>query len=164
MDKREQTPRSTLLALIDEGFQRKAWHGPNLQSALRGVGAAEAVWSPGPDRPSIWSLVLHCAYWKSRVMAHLGGTRFSPDRLDRDFPRLPEPADERAWRADRQLLRRTHAALLDLVEGLAPDDLRGTSSGGRTTPSELLRGIAFHDVYHAGQIRLIRKLRASSAR
>ena len=56
------TTKEHILALVDEGFQKKAWHGPNLRSALRGVSADEAAWRPGKNRHNIWELAVHAAY------------------------------------------------------------------------------------------------------
>jgi hypothetical protein len=53
-----------LLDLLDESFDKKSWHGPNLRSAIRGVAATEAAWRPAGDRHNVWELTLHAAYWK----------------------------------------------------------------------------------------------------
>ena len=42
-----------LLALVDEGFDRRSWHGTNLRGALRGVTPAQALWRPGRERHNI---------------------------------------------------------------------------------------------------------------
>ena len=62
---------------LDEAFDRKAWHGPNLRNAIRGVTAAEASWRPGPRRHNIWELTLHAAYWKYVVRRKLTGAKRS---------------------------------------------------------------------------------------
>lgn len=62
-----------LLALLDEGFDRAAWHGPNLRGALRGLTAAHAAQRPAPGRHCIWEIALHCAYWKYAVCRRLTG-------------------------------------------------------------------------------------------
>jgi hypothetical protein len=54
-----------LLDSLDEAFDKKSWHGPNLRGAIRGVTAAEAAWRPAGDRHNIWELTLHAAYWKN---------------------------------------------------------------------------------------------------
>ena len=63
------------LELIDEAFQKKAWHGPNLRGTIRGLGAAEAAWRPGPGRHSVWELVVHAAYWKYAVRRRVTGEK-----------------------------------------------------------------------------------------
>lgn len=102
-----------LLALLDEGFDRKAWHGPNLLGSLRGLSAEQALRRPAPGRHNVWEIAVHCAYWKSIVRR-----RLDPDseeerfpRGPRDWPALPDPADEAAWRADLKLLKTEHRRL-----------------------------------------------------
>ena len=53
-----------LLSSFDEAYEKKAWHGPNLRAALRGVTPDEAVRRPAPGRHTIWELAMHAAYWK----------------------------------------------------------------------------------------------------
>ena len=50
---------SLLLRIIDEGFERKAWHGPNLKGSIRGLSADQAAWRPAPPRHSIAENVVH---------------------------------------------------------------------------------------------------------
>jgi len=152
---------ANLVALLEEGFDKKAWHGPNLMGSLRGVGPAEARWSPGPGRPSIWALALHCAYWKHRVRQRITGERGRFPRDGRNFPTPPTPGDAASWREDLRLLRATHVSLLEAIRGKA-GVLGRPGPGQKRTRAEHATGIAFHDVYHAGQIRLIRKLYAQS--
>ena len=143
-----------LLALLDEGFSRKTWHGPNLVQSLRGLNARQAAWRPAPGRHNIWEVALHSAYWKYAVRRRLeGGKRGSFVLKGSNFFARPEKgrATEKAWKADRELLAKEHQALRAAMEKI----LRSPRSE-KVLP--MLYGIAFHDVYHAGQIRLLRRL------
>ena len=143
-----------LLALLDEGFSRKTWHGPNLVQSLRGLNAKQAAWRPAPGRHNIWEVALHSAYWKYAVRRRLeGGKRGSFVLKGSNFFARPEKgrATEKAWKADRELLVKEHQALRAAMEKI----LRSPRSE-KVLP--MLYGIAFHDVYHAGQIRLLRRL------
>lgn len=143
-----------LLALLDEGFSRKTWHGPNLVQSLRGLDAKQAAWRPAPGRHNIWEVALHSAYWKYAVRRRLqGGKRGSFVLKGSNFFARPEKgrATEKAWKADRELLAKEHQALRAAMEKI----LRSPRSE-KVLP--MLYGIAFHDVYHAGQIRLLRRL------
>lgn len=149
-----------LLDLMDEAFDRPgAWHGPNLRSALQGVDAGAAAAHPARGRHSIHELVLHCAYWKHRVRARLdpdGAGRFP--RRGRNFPAPERPGSEAVWRADLELLAETHRDLRDVAARLASSELDRAARGHRQTPRRLVMGIAAHDLYHAGQIGLLRKM------
>jgi hypothetical protein len=141
-----------VLRLLDEAYAKRTWHGPNLRQSIRGVSAKQAAWLPAPGRHNIWELAVHAAYWKYAVRRRLtGGRRGSFALKGSNFFRRPVELSERAWREDRALLEREHRALRTAV-GEA-------FRAGR--PEKLLRhiySVAFHDVYHAGQIRLLRRL------
>ena len=150
---------ANLLDLLDEAFDRKAWHGPNLWGAVRRLSEKEAAARPGPGRPSIHELVLHCAYWKYAVRRRLTGEKRGSFALEGSNWWRREGAGARAaWKSDLSLLLDEHKRLRGAVASFpaaALDDRNGT---GRYTNRRLIAGIAAHDVYHAGQVRLILKL------
>jgi DinB superfamily len=146
-----------LLKLFDEAFKKKTWHGPNLRQAIRGVSAKQAAWRPGVGRHNIWEETLHAAYWKYAVRRRIeGGKRGSFVLKGSNFFPRPEKgkANEAAWRADKELLEREHRALRAAIETVL-ETPRGTKY------LRQIYGVALHDVYHAGQIRLLRRLMAS---
>ncbi len=147
-----------VLAMLDEAYERKTWHGPNLKQSLKGVTAKQAAWRPGPGRHNIWEVMLHAAYWKYAVRRRIaGGKRGSFALKGSNFFARPEKGQltETAWRADKKLLEREHRALREAVANLLH-----TPRAAKFLPQ--LYGIAFHDIYHAGQIRLLRRLGADS--
>ncbi len=148
-----------LVRLIDQGFNHAAWHGPTLGGAIRGLNPSQAAWRPGPRRHSIWEIVLHTAYWKYAVRRRLtGGEHGAFPRSGSNWPALPARLDERSWRADVRLLKDEHRKLRRAVAALRPDGL-SRRLGKRWTISETVHGIAMHDLYHAGQIQLLKRLR-----
>jgi hypothetical protein len=143
-----------VLALLDEAYEKKTWHGPNLKQSIKGVSAKQAAWRPGPSRHNIWEVTLHAAYWKYAVRRRIdGGRRGSFVLKGSNFFARPERGklNEAAWRADKKLLEREHRAL----HGAVGKVLR-TARGAKLVRQ--LYGVAFHDIYHAGQIRLLRRL------
>ncbi|MGE5234848.1 MAG: DinB family protein [Acidobacteriota bacterium] len=153
-----------LLDLVDEAYDRPAWHGPNLRGALRGLTAAGAAWAPGKGRNSVWAIALHCAYWKYAVRRRLTGEgkRGSFPRGGSNWPAIPAPADAAAWRADLALLDEQHRLLREAVTALDPGRLNDRR--GKFTVARLVSGIAAHDLYHAGQVRLLLKLSGAKSR
>ncbi len=143
-----------VLALLEEAYEKKTWHGPNLSQSMKGVTARQAAWRPARGRHNIWELALHAAYWKYAVRRRIeGGKRGSFALKGSNFFTRPEPGNlnEAAWRADKELLKREHRALQQAVARVL-----STPRAGKLLRS--LYGIAFHDIYHAGQIRLLRRL------
>lgn len=151
----------SLLAFLDEAYDRPAWHGPNLKASLRGLTEGEAAWRPSPRRHNVWELAMHAAYWKYAVRRRLtGGKRggFS-ERGSNWFVR---PAPGKSLREDLRLLDEEHRRLRAVVETLSPSRLARISPGTRHTVRRMVWGVAAHDIYHAAQIRLLRSLRRSS--
>jgi hypothetical protein len=148
-----------LLAQLDEAYDRPSWHGPNLRGSVRGLTPAAAAWRPAPGRHNVWEIVVHAAYWKYAARRRLLGEKRGsfPLKGSNWFAR-PADATEKAWRADLALLDETHRRLRAAVAGLDPARLHTTRAGRRYTQTALIRGIAAHDVYHAGQIQLLKRL------
>ena len=154
------TPLDLLLHQLDSAYLAKAWHGPTLRGALRGVRAETAAWRPGPGRHSIWELALHCAYWKYTVRRRLTGEKRGAFPLEGSnfFPRPLREPNQRDWAADVALLDAEHRALRAAVAALEPDRLGEKAPGARYSYATLASGIAAHDLYHAGQISLLKRL------
>lgn len=148
----------TLLRTIDESFSKRAWHGPNLRGSIRGLSARQAAWRPSTKRHNIWEIVVHCAYWKYVVRRRLlGGKKGSFPLIGSNWFRRPEHESEVAWKRDIQLLEDMHALLVEAIEDLKPADLKKKIWKTWSTHSTIA-GIAMHDVYHAGQIQLLKRL------
>jgi len=160
MSARARSDSTALLHALDEAFGNAAWHGPSLRAALRGVSAKEASRRPGSGRHSIREIVLHVAYWKHRVRQRLTGkARGSFPIPGKDWFSRPS-AGEKEWREERRLLEREHGALRRAVAAFPEARLRQSLPGTRRrTALREITGIALHDVYHTGQIQLLKALR-----
>ena len=148
-----------MLDIIDQAYDRPSWHGTNLRGSLRRVSAGQAAWRPSPGRHNIWEIAVHAAYWKYAVARRFRReARGSfPEKGSNWFPRPQDPGD-RAWRDDRALLDHTHAALRESISPLSPAAVRRTPPGKKVSNFAVLSGIAAHDLYHAGQIQLLKRL------
>ena len=113
-----------LLRIIAEGYEKKAWHGPNLRGSIRGVEPELAAWRPAPERHNIWEIVVHTAYWKYVVRRRLLGEKrgLFPLKGSNWFARS-DGTDLPRWRADLALLEEMHKKMVDAVTALAPEDL-----------------------------------------
>ncbi|MDQ2870353.1 MAG: DinB family protein, partial [Acidobacteriota bacterium] len=96
---------AVLLPLIDEAYDRRAWHGPNLRGSLRGLSAADAAWRPRSGRHSIRELVVHAAYWKYVVRRRIAGGKRGSFRLE-GSNWIERPDSEASWKEDLALLGR----------------------------------------------------------
>jgi uncharacterized damage-inducible protein DinB len=152
----------SLLQLIDESYEKKAWHGPNLKGSIRGLTAKQAAWRPSPERHNIWEVVVHCAYWKYIVRRRiLGEKRGSfPHKGSNWFVRRTG-LTEKAWREDVRLLEICHRTMRDAVAGLKKSELALVPRGSKVSNNRIISGIASHDLYHTGQIQLLKRLMKS---
>jgi hypothetical protein len=166
-----------LLAILDQAYDKPSWHGTNLRGSIRRVTPAQAAWRPGPGRHNIWEIAVHAAYWKyAAARRFTGGARGSfPLKGSNWFRRPAEPGQlgnrpwkarlrsldssgASAWQADRDLLDDMHTALRAAVISLSAKDLSRTPTGKKVSNFAVLSGIAAHDLYHAGQIQLLKRL------
>ncbi len=153
------TRTAQILVLIDEAYERQSWHGPNLKGALRGIPAASALWRPAPGRHNIWEVALHAAYWKYAVRRRLTGAKRGAFALKGSnwFVRDGEP-DAARWKADLALLAEEHRRMRACIAKLSDRELDRTVEGSRVSTLRMVHGIAAHDIYHAGQIQLLKRL------
>ena len=159
MKKSGKSATDVLVHALDEAYDHNAWHGTTLKGALRGVTAGQASWRPAPGRHNIRELVVHAAYWKGRVRRRLTGEKPGsfPHAGSNWFERAG--VSEKTWREERTLLDREHRALRRAVATLASAGLTRRLPGSRRrTPLREVAGIALHDVYHTGQIQLLKVL------
>ncbi len=150
-----------ILNLLDPPAGTRLWYGgARVAGCLRGVTPEQAAWQPAPGRHSIWALMLHVAYWKYAVRRNLAALpQGTFPRSPANWPAVPEPADARHWKADCALLRSEHMRLVQAVRALDPRRLDEAAPGsGNFRLVDLLFGIVSHDLYHVGQIQLLKRL------
>ena len=163
MAKKTSNAQVVLLShMLDEGFNKRAWHGPNMRGAIRRVDAEQAGWRAGPERKSIADHTVHAAYWKYTARRRL------TDEKRGSFPlkgsnwfELEQPLRSARWKGYVKLADETHKGLREAVCELSDRDLTRVTKGAKIDIQRLLYGIALHDVYHAGQIQLLKRLYAS---
>jgi uncharacterized damage-inducible protein DinB len=152
-----------LLTIIDQAYNRHSWHGTNLRGSLRRVSAEQAAWRPAPQRHSIWEITVHAAYWKYVVRRRLTGeSRGSFPIKGSNWFQPSRDLSEKAWRADLALLDEMHRSMRKAVAAVSESQLNKTPKGNKTSNFTLISGIAAHDLYHAGQIQLLKRLYPSS--
>ncbi|MEK6643319.1 MAG: DinB family protein [Planctomycetota bacterium] len=151
-----------LLQNLEQAYHRRSWHGPNLKGSIRGLSAAQAAWKPSRDRKGIWEITLHAAYYKYVVRRRLlGEKRGSFPLTGSNWFSLPKPITEKAWREATAILEGEHVKLRRAIESTRESELAATRGGPSVTVLDLILGVAHHDVYHAGQIQLLKRLQHS---
>jgi hypothetical protein len=140
---------------VASGYRDGAWPGVSVRDLLRSLTAADAAAHPIPDAHSAWEIALHLAFWHHAVRRRLAGEAVEYG-VDEDWP-APDAPTESNWRSALDALDTAHAALVDAVRGLEPDRLDETTPGRSFTVYFMLHGIPQHDLYHGGQVMLLKK-------
>lgn len=153
---------AVLIQNLQRAFDKRSWHGPNLMGSIRGITPEDAAWRPQPERHNIWEYIVHAAYWKYRVARLLdpGAAQSFPLDGSNFFERPIEPTRS-ALKDDVEILKDWHGRLLATVESV--DESTMSDAVGEFTRLDLILGAAAHDVYHAGQIRLIRRMQSQES-
>jgi hypothetical protein len=155
----ESTITGDLVAAVEEAFRVRSWHGTNLRGSVRGLTVAQASWRPRPDRHNIWELVVHAAYWKYAVRRRLTGEKRGSFPLEgSNFWSRPVEGTVAEWRRDVALLVDQHEQLVEAVCAFPARRWSQRAPGSPFTFAALVRGIAAHDLYHAGQVQLLKRL------
>ena len=144
---------------LRRAFEGEAWHGPSVLKLLEGIEATQAAAHPIPAAHSIWELVLHIAAWKDAGKRRLEGDRARLTDAE-DWPSVTDTT-EQAWKGTRQKLIDCQTKLLDAVSRLDESRLDEPIIKDPSTPFSsvyvTLQGVVQHDLYHAGQIAILKK-------
>jgi uncharacterized damage-inducible protein DinB len=152
------SPRAESFLIADQlrrAFEGDAWHGPALLELLQDVDAATAAAKPLLDVHSIWELLLHIAAWDGAASRRLAGEKTQLAGTA-NFPVVPKPT-EAAWSKAVAHAKRMHDKLVKTVAGLSEARLRERVPGKKYDFYHMLHGVAQHELYHAGQIAILKK-------
>jgi uncharacterized damage-inducible protein DinB len=144
-----------ILDLLDRAYRAKAWHGPALLEALGGVDAGMAAKRVVKGAHTIWELVDHLGSWNVIVAMRLAGEKpqVTPEL---NFPRTPSPTAA-AWKKSLARLAATQRAFRYAVAKFPEKQLGRLRPGTRMSWNVLIHGQIQHQLYHAGQIALLRR-------
>ena len=162
MTPQEQRSTSEVDRIRDQfrrAFDGEAWHGPSVLALLEGVTALQAAAHPIPGAHSIWELTLHIAAWERACLRRLKG---DPARLtDAEDWEAATDTSEAAWERTKQQLIDNHRELLEAVSSVDESRLNEPIISDPSTPFSsvyvTLHGGVQHDLYHAGQIAILKK-------
>jgi uncharacterized damage-inducible protein DinB len=141
---------------LRRAFDGSAWHGPAVLELVDDVDAATAAARPISDAHSIWELLLHIAVWDQAGLVRLNGKKWQPTGTH-NFPLVPSKPTQAAWRKTIAETKKTHEKLVKTVAALPESRLRDRVPGKRYDFYHMLHGIAQHELYHAGQIAILKK-------
>lgn len=148
----EVTRITRMLRNIYEG---EAWHGPSVQQVLTDVTPQQAL-SALAGSHNIIELVWHMTAWRNFVIRRLQGDEGYELTEDENFKKISDITEE-AWASAKQALEESQQKLMGLLNQIHDDKLLKTVGNRSYDYYTLLHGIIQHDVYHLGQIVLLKK-------
>jgi uncharacterized damage-inducible protein DinB len=134
----------------------EAWHGPSLRELLDGVTAEQAAARAVPNTHSIWELVNHVIAWQQIALRRLQGEALEEIPDEMNFPPVNDAGDE-SWRSTLEALTASNQALRDGIKQIDDAKLEENTPGAPYSNYVLLHGVIQHDLYHAGQIAILKK-------
>ena len=146
-----------ILDQLKRAYEGNAWHGPSVREAIAGITAEQAHARPLANAHSIWELVHHIAVWENAGRRRLSGDRA---QIDLSSPEDWPPADdatEAAWEQAKAALDRGHEALIEAIKRVPESRLDEPILEGMSTVYVTVHGVIQHDLYHAGQISMLKK-------
>jgi len=146
-----------ILDQLKRAFEGPAWHGPSIKESLDGLTAAQAHQRPLANGHSIWELVHHIAVWEDVGRRRLEGDPAEvPISSTEDWPPA-EDLSEAAWEKSKAALERSHQALVEAISSVPESRLDEPILKDKSTVYVTLHGVIQHDLYHAGQIAILKK-------
>ena len=143
---------------LRNAFEGNAWHGPALLELLVDIDPATAASHPLPETHSIWELVLHIAAWDDAVNRRIVERKALQLKAAQNFPPVKDKSAA-AWKQAVAHVKKTHAALIKTTMGLSDKQLSERVPGKKYNIRFMLDGVAQHELYHAGQIAILKKTR-----
>jgi uncharacterized damage-inducible protein DinB len=162
----------TLVRALQRAHDGEPWHGPSRAALLTDVSAEVAAWHPGAGAHSIWETVLHMRSWTDEVARRvLGGARdAAAGPVGGDWPAVTD-VGETAWREAVASLDAAHERLIAVVRGLPAAQLSARVGATAEDPAgtgishaSMVRSLAEHDIYHSGQLSLLKRLAREALR
>ena len=143
---------------IRRAFEGSAWHGDSMLELLADVSAKTAAAWPIKGAHSIWEILLHVAAWDDAVVRRAGGAAVTLSD-EQNFPTVTDTS-EAAWSRAIESAKKTHHELIKAVAAFSDSRLTEQVPGKTENYHNfyyMFSGIVQHELYHAGQIALLKK-------
>jgi len=145
-----------LASQLRRSYEGEAWHGPSLRELLNGITAEQAAARPIAGAHSIWELVLHVEAWESEALAIAGGKPYETLAGEKDWPRVRDTGAG-AWQAALDRLETATRELVAAIKAMDDAKLDEIAGGSPFNFYFLFHGVVQHNLYHAGQIALLKR-------
>jgi uncharacterized damage-inducible protein DinB len=143
-----------IVKLFEDLQHGDCWIGTNFKETLYGVDAATASKIISTNGNSIWQLTNHIIFWRTTVVNRLTGSNNPPPF--KDFL-LPDELNAANWKQTGHDFEAAYHSLRTALHNVKDENLDKPSVKPEQTIYQLIMGCLQHDVYHLGQMMLLRK-------
>lgn len=153
-----QTPISRIKSQFIGIYDGEPWYGDPIVKILKGISAQQAAAYPIPGAHSIWEIVLHLISWRRFGIEKLKGNAAYDVEWDskEEWPAIPEVTGGN-WAQTLAALAKSQMQILELLDAVEAEALERQVPPRTYSLHFLLQGIIQHDLYHAGQISMLKK-------
>jgi uncharacterized damage-inducible protein DinB len=136
-------------------FAGPAWHGASILAVLDDLAFPEPQYRLIPGTHTIGELVRHLLAWRTLLLQRLRGN--DGYKVTDDLDWVEGPATQEEWLEDLERLRSTQREMMLLLGRFNPNLLDDQAPGSDASWHTLFHGLIQHDLYHLGQISLLKK-------
>jgi uncharacterized damage-inducible protein DinB len=140
---------------LEKAFYAGAWHGPSVMESLENISAEQAISKPVKNVHSIWEIVLHINTWQAITQRRISGEIADP-LPEEDWPEVKD-STQNSWEHTIRNLKTGITKLLESLSKLDENILTENIRGKNYSYYFLIHGLIQHEVYHAGQISILKK-------
>ncbi len=140
---------------LKAAVEGEAWHGPSVKETLQGVTTEQAQAKPIAGAHSIWEIVLHISGWMKVAVPRMQGIKTTQPEQG-DWPAIKNSTVP-DWNQTLEEMQKNYQELMTAISKLSEEDLTKPVLDIPNYIYVLLHGIIQHNLYHAGQIAVLRK-------
>ena len=146
-------------AMLKNNWDGSMWYGTNLSSVLKDINAEKAFQKPTAGSHNIYELAAHLLCWRTFVIEMLKGNAGYKVEInsEQDWPTAYQPTDI-SWNEALNHLEKSQTELMNLLNAFDESKLGELVEGRDFKYHVLLNGVLHHDIYHSGQISILKNL------
>ncbi len=144
--------------LLKRNWDGPMWYGSNLQETLKDITTEVAFNKPAGFSHNIYEYVRHLSCWRNFVLQYLkGNNSYAVDiNSEADWATNYEATAD-SWKAALSELETLQNELVNAFETFTDVQLEETVPGKKFNWYTMLHGLIHHDIYHSGQIVILKK-------
>jgi len=140
-------------------YEGEPWYGPGFLKVINDISPEEAYWKVQPDAHSIIEIVHHILAYRIYMVRQISGDHDFRIKLNspEDWTKYDTPDPEK-WKEFKKMLQENQEELIRILEKEEEAFLEKPTVIKYRSNGELIYYVLEHDIYHLGQISLLKSL------